>query len=143
MNEPQRQQTPDFWHRRRQLLPELPKSRARACRIFEGNFRKCRTISTALTGSAPLSRRAHRLPAADTDASDCLWRCLLMAVFYAFVPEPILSGPALVKGLVYALLLWLANAFIMLPSIGKSPLSFDVAEFTFCGFLTISRRGPQ
>jgi hypothetical protein len=41
-------------------------------------------------------------------------------VFYAFVPEPILSGPALVKGLVYALLLWLANAFIVLPSIGKS-----------------------
>ena len=39
--EAERQQTPDFWHRRRQFLPELPKSRARVCRIFRGNFRKC------------------------------------------------------------------------------------------------------
>ena len=36
---------------------------------------------------------------------------LLMAVFYAFVLEPVLAGSALVKGLVYALLVWLANAF--------------------------------
>jgi hypothetical protein len=35
---------------------------------------------------------------------------LLIAVVYAFVLEPILSGPALVKGLVHALLVWLANA---------------------------------
>jgi hypothetical protein len=68
---------------------------------------------------------------------------LLMAVFYAFVLEPVLAGSALVKGLVYALLVWRANAFITLPWIGKSPLSFDVAESTFCGFLTISGRGPQ
>jgi len=42
-----------------------------------------------------------------------------MAVFYAFVIEPILSGTALVKGLVYALLAWLANALIVLPWIGE------------------------
>lgn len=33
--------------------------------------------------------------------------------------EPILSGTALVKGLVYALLAWLANALIVLPWIGE------------------------
>src|SRR6476661_6497638 len=49
---------------------------------------------------------------------------LLMAVFYAFVLEPVLAGSALVKGLVYALLVWLANAFITLPWIGKSPTLF-------------------
>jgi hypothetical protein len=45
------------------------------------------------------------------EASRCRHGCvgLLMAVFYAFVLEPILSAPALVKGLVYALLVWLAN----------------------------------
>jgi hypothetical protein len=44
---------------------------------------------------------------------------LLMAVFYAYVLEPILSGSALVKGLLYALLVWLANAFVVLPWIGE------------------------
>ena len=37
-DEAERQQTPDFWHRRRQFLPELPKSRARPDRISRGNF---------------------------------------------------------------------------------------------------------
>lgn len=61
-------------------------------------------------------------PAADTNAFKTGFHILvglLMAVFYAFVLEPILSGPALVKGLVYALLVWLANAFIVLPWIGE------------------------
>ncbi|HET9536281.1 MAG TPA: hypothetical protein VFP43_13205 [Mesorhizobium sp.] len=44
---------------------------------------------------------------------------LLMALFYAYVLEPVLPGPALVKGLIYALLVWLANAFIVLPWIGE------------------------
>jgi hypothetical protein len=44
---------------------------------------------------------------------------LLMAVFYAYLLEPILPGSALLKGLVYALLVWLANAFIVLPWIGE------------------------
>jgi hypothetical protein len=44
---------------------------------------------------------------------------LLMAVFYAFVLEPILPGAPFAKGLVYALLVWLANAFIVLPWIGE------------------------
>jgi hypothetical protein len=54
----------------------------------------------------------HR-PAADTQAFKTGFHILvrlLIAVVYAFVLEPILSGPALVKGLVYALLVWLANA---------------------------------
>lgn len=62
------------------------------------------------------------LPAADTNAFKTGFHILvglLMAVFYAFVLEPIFSGPALVKGLVYALLVWLANAFIVLPWIGE------------------------
>jgi len=42
-----------------------------------------------------------------------------MAVFYAYVVEPLLPGTALVKGLLYALLIWLANAFIVLPWIGE------------------------
>ena len=42
-----------------------------------------------------------------------------MAGFYAFALEPILSGSAVIKGLVYALLVWLANAFIVLPWIGE------------------------
>jgi hypothetical protein len=44
---------------------------------------------------------------------------LLMAVFYAFGLEPVLPGPPLVKGLIYAFLVWLANAFIVLPWIGE------------------------
>ena len=48
----------------------------------------------------------HR-PAADTQAFKTGFHILvrlLIAVVYAFVLEPILSGSALVKGLVYALL---------------------------------------
>lgn len=42
-----------------------------------------------------------------------------MALFYAYVLEPMLPGSALVKGLLYALLVWLANAFVVLPWIGE------------------------
>jgi hypothetical protein len=44
---------------------------------------------------------------------------LLMALFYAYVLEPILPGKALVKGLIYALIVWLLNAFVVLPAIGE------------------------
>ena len=45
---------------------------------------------------------------------------LLMAIFYAFALEPILAGPAWLKGFVYAAGVWLLNAFVMLPAIGES-----------------------
>jgi hypothetical protein len=44
---------------------------------------------------------------------------LAMAVFYGLVLEPLLPGSPLAKGLAYALLVWLANAFIVLPWIGE------------------------
>jgi hypothetical protein len=44
---------------------------------------------------------------------------LLMALFYAYVLEPILPGKSLVKGLVYAAIVWLLNAFVVLPAIGE------------------------
>ncbi len=72
-------------------------------------------------GVADLWAALH-LPAADTNAFKTGFHILvglLMAVFYAFVLEPVLSGSARVKGLVYALLVWLANAFIVLPWIGE------------------------
>ena len=65
---------------------------------------------------------ALTLPAPDTHAFKTGFHIvvgLLMALFYAYVLEPMLPGPALVKGLLYALLVWLANAFIVLPWIGE------------------------
>ena len=44
---------------------------------------------------------------------------LLMALFYAYILEPILPGKPLVKGLLYALIVWLLNAFVVLPAIGE------------------------
>jgi hypothetical protein len=65
---------------------------------------------------------ALSLPASDTHAFKTAFHIvvgLLMAVFYAYVLDPMLPGSALVKGLLYALLVWLANAFIVLPWIGE------------------------
>ena len=65
---------------------------------------------------------ALTLPAPDTHAFKTGFHIvvgLLMAVFYAYVLEPMLPRSALVKGLLYALLVWLANAFIVLPWIGE------------------------
>lgn len=42
-----------------------------------------------------------------------------MAVVYAFVVEPILTGSVWIKGLAYATLLWLINSFLILPLIGE------------------------
>jgi hypothetical protein len=44
---------------------------------------------------------------------------VLMAVFYALVLEPVLPGKPLVKGLLYAALVWLLNAFVVLPATGE------------------------
>jgi len=42
-----------------------------------------------------------------------------MAVFYALVVDPFMGGGALLKGLVYALFVWLINAFVVLPLLGE------------------------
>ena len=42
-----------------------------------------------------------------------------MAVVYAALFESRLHGPPGVKGLLYALLVWLLNAFVLLPAIGE------------------------
>lgn len=40
---------------------------------------------------------------------------LAMGVFYAFMVEPLLRGPAVLKGLIYAAAVWLLNAAVVLP----------------------------
>lgn len=42
-----------------------------------------------------------------------------MTVFYAFAVEPPLQGPPWVKGCIYGVAAWLANAVIVLPLIGE------------------------
>lgn len=44
---------------------------------------------------------------------------LAMALFYAFVLQPLLPGPSWLRGLFYAVAVWLANALIVLPAIGE------------------------
>jgi hypothetical protein len=44
---------------------------------------------------------------------------LMMAIFYAFVLEPLMPWGATVKGLAYATGLWLINAIIILPVTGE------------------------
>ena len=44
---------------------------------------------------------------------------LLMAVFYAFELEPRLISSPWVKGLIYAAIVWLLNAFVVLPLTGE------------------------
>ena len=42
-----------------------------------------------------------------------------MAIFYAFVVAPNLTGGVLKKSLLYALVIWLINAFVVLPLLGE------------------------
>jgi hypothetical protein len=42
-----------------------------------------------------------------------------MALVYAFVLEPLLPGPSWLRGLLYAVAVWLANALIVLPVIDE------------------------
>lgn len=44
---------------------------------------------------------------------------LLMALAYVYVVEPLLKGGAWTKGFVYALAVWLLNAFVVLPLTGE------------------------
>jgi hypothetical protein len=44
---------------------------------------------------------------------------MLMALFYAFVLEPVLSGGPFAKGAIYAAALWLLNACLVLPATGE------------------------
>lgn len=44
---------------------------------------------------------------------------LAMAFFYAFALEPVLRGPSWLRGLLYAVIAWLANALIVLPMTGE------------------------
>jgi hypothetical protein len=44
---------------------------------------------------------------------------LAMAVFYAFALEPVLPGPAWLRGLLFALAVWVANAVVVLPMAGE------------------------
>jgi hypothetical protein len=44
---------------------------------------------------------------------------MAMALFYAFVLEPVLRGPGWVRGLIYAAAVWLANAAVVLPATGE------------------------
>jgi hypothetical protein len=44
---------------------------------------------------------------------------LAMALLYGFVLERVLSGPAWLKGLQYAALMWLINAIMILPATGE------------------------
>jgi hypothetical protein len=44
---------------------------------------------------------------------------MLMALFYAFALEPVLSGGPFVKGAIYAAVLWLFNACLVLPATGE------------------------
>jgi hypothetical protein len=43
---------------------------------------------------------------------------LTMALFYAFALEPVLRGPSWLRGLLYAVAVWLANALIVLLTTG-------------------------
>jgi hypothetical protein len=44
---------------------------------------------------------------------------LMMSIFYAFVLEPLMPWGGTVKGLAYAIALWLINAIIILPLTGE------------------------
>ena len=44
---------------------------------------------------------------------------LTMALFYAAVLEPLLTGPGWLRGLLYAAVVWLLNALVLLPMLGE------------------------
>lgn len=44
---------------------------------------------------------------------------LMMALLYALVLEPMLRGPSWLRGLIYAVAVWLANAGVVLPATGE------------------------
>jgi hypothetical protein len=99
------------------------------------------TLAGPLTGiGAAEIWAALPLPAADSHAFKTgfhIFIGLLMALFYAYLLEPLLPGTALVKGLLYALLVWLANALIVLPWIGEGvagSANLDAAGMIYFAF---------
>jgi len=44
---------------------------------------------------------------------------LAMVLFYALALEPVLRGPSWLRGLIYAVVVWLANAAVVLPATGE------------------------
>jgi hypothetical protein len=58
---------------------------------------------------------------------------LMMSIFYAFVLEPMMPWGATVKGLAYAVGLWLINAIIILPVTGEG--FAGIANLSVAGIL--------
>ena len=74
--------------------------------------------------ASPINGIWHYLhmPAPDSEVFKTLFHVgvgLAMALVYAALIEPRLQGPAWLKGLLYALLVWLLNAFVLLPWVGE------------------------
>lgn len=83
-----------------------------------------------LLARTPLPEAWNRLhlPAPDSAVFKAVFHIavgLVMAVVYAVLVEPVVRGPAWLKGLLYALLAWLLNAFALLPSIGEGIAGHD------------------
>jgi hypothetical protein len=79
------------------------------------------TVVLVKTGIAGIWQVA-RLPASDSTIFKAGFHIavgLSMGVFYALVVERLLRGTAWRKGLIYALVVWLMNAFVVLPAIGE------------------------
>jgi len=58
---------------------------------------------------------------------------LLMAVFYAYLVEPLLPMRDVFKGAAYALAVWLLNAFAVLPATGEGIAG--IAHLTLAGMI--------
>ena len=52
-----------------------------------------------------------------------------MAVFYALVFDPLMQRGPLLQGLAYALLVWLTNAFVVLPLLGEGIAGANLLTF--------------
>jgi hypothetical protein len=77
-------------------------------------------LATARGGLLRLVRMVVRLPS--TGEFQMIFHLvvgLLMALFYAWLLEPRLRGAPAIKGLIYALGVWLANALVVLPLTGE------------------------
>ena len=78
--------------------------------------------------------QAAGLPAADTQPFQMSFHVVIgleMALFYAWVLEPLLPGSAWVKGATYALATWILNAAIVMPATGEG--FAGSADLTFGG----------
>ena len=71
-----------------------------------------RLLTTAMEGTLPT-------PGPDFLGGFRVFMGLLFALFYALVLAPALPGPSWVRGLLYATLVWVANATVILPLAGE------------------------